>query len=162
MNPEPRSRPLDTPAADEGEALVAAPLQGTVVSIDVMEGDAVAPGRCVAVMESMKMEHEVRAETAGIVRRVHARAGDTVYAGHPLLVLEEADVDDAHGGAEEAVDPDHIRPDLKEVLDAPRRDTRRCPPQGLWLAVAPSNSAPPARTSRTWWMREPGWNTARW
>ncbi len=70
----------DAPAAIEGEALVAAPLQGTVVSIDVAEGDAVAPGRCVAVMESMKMEHEVHADIAGIVRRVHARAGDTVYA----------------------------------------------------------------------------------
>ena len=106
----------DAPAATEGEALVAAPLQGTVVSIDVVAGDAVAPGRCVAVMESMKMEHEVRAEVAGIVRRVHASAGDTVYAGHPLLALEEADIDDVHGGAEETVDPDHIRPDLEEVL----------------------------------------------
>ena len=106
----------DAPAATEGEALVTAPLQGTVVSIDVAEGDPVAPGRCVAVMESMKMEHEVRAEVAGIVRRVHASAGDTVYAGHALLALEEADIDDVHGDAEETVDPDHIRPDLEEVL----------------------------------------------
>ena len=44
-------------AAPEGSLPVPAPLQGTIVAIEVAEGDLVRPGQQIAVLESMKMEH---------------------------------------------------------------------------------------------------------
>src|SRR5436190_992004 len=46
---------------------VAAPMQGTVVSIDVSEGDVVRKGQQLVVLESMKMEHVIAADVAGVV-----------------------------------------------------------------------------------------------
>jgi pyruvate/2-oxoglutarate dehydrogenase complex dihydrolipoamide acyltransferase (E2) component len=43
-------------------------------------------------MEAMKMEHVVTAEVGGVVRAVQVAAGDTVYEGHALVIIEEADV----------------------------------------------------------------------
>jgi EAL domain-containing protein (putative c-di-GMP-specific phosphodiesterase class I) len=53
---------------------------------------------------------------AGIVRAVTVTVGDTVFEGHPLLFIEEAE--DARGSmvAEQKIDLDLIRPDLAEVL----------------------------------------------
>jgi acetyl-CoA carboxylase carboxyltransferase component/biotin carboxyl carrier protein len=110
-------------AGPDGSVAVAAPLQGTIVSIDVREGDAVRSGEQVLVMEAMKMEHEVAATVSGIVRLVAVQPGDTVYGGHPLIYIEEAEVEGGHAGSEADVDLDEIRADLKQVLD--RRATTR-------------------------------------
>ena len=60
------------PGASDSGGLVAtaAPMQGTIVSIAVDEGDAVRAGAPVLVMESMKMEHVVEAATGGSVRAI--------------------------------------------------------------------------------------------
>ena len=59
-----------------------APLQGTIVAIDVGEGDLVRPGQQIAVLESMKMEHLVTAPHGGRVTKVAAgSAGATPDAG---------------------------------------------------------------------------------
>src|SRR5438876_2357114 len=117
------------PAAPEGAVVVRAPMQGTVVAVDVSPGDAVPAGGQLLVMEAMKMEHVVTAPVGGIVRALHVSAGDTVYEGHALLVLEESAVEPA--AAEQAGQSDlaHVRPDLAEVqrrhaltLDAARPD----------------------------------------
>jgi acetyl/propionyl-CoA carboxylase alpha subunit/acetyl-CoA carboxylase carboxyltransferase component len=111
----------------DGTVVVAAPLPGTVVSVDVREGQAVRPGQALLVIESMKMEHEIKAQTGGIVRRVAVAAGDTLYQGHPLLFIEEGEIEAADAVAETAIDPDEIRPDLREILDrqAMTRDAAR-------------------------------------
>ena len=70
-----------------GEAAVYAPLAGTVVSVSAEPGDRVAPGDELLVIEAMKMEHEVRAQAAGLVREVFAAVGVTVPAGAVLVVL---------------------------------------------------------------------------
>src|SRR5581483_6078576 len=108
---------------------VAAPMQGTIVSIDVREGDQVHRGRQLFVMEAMKMEHVIRAHVSGIVRRIAVAERDAVFEGHPLAFIEEAEVSVAESEAAEAVDPDYIRPDLAAVherhhigLDAARPD----------------------------------------
>ena len=106
-----------------GALAVEAPLQGTVVSLAVAEGSAVRSGQQLVVMESMKMEHEIMAQTSGIVRQLAVAVGDTIYQGHPLLFIEEAEVDAGAAAAEEEVDLDEIRPDLREVLD--RRELTR-------------------------------------
>ncbi|MDH4148582.1 MAG: carbamoyl-phosphate synthase large subunit, partial [Acidimicrobiia bacterium] len=76
----------------DGTVAVAAPLQGTIVSLAVAVGDEVAAGQQVLVMESMKMEHVVTATVSGVVRELGVEAGDAVYEGHPLLFVEEGEV----------------------------------------------------------------------
>lgn len=101
----------------DGTVAVAAPLQGTIVAVDVAVGDEVSAGHQLLVMEAMKMEHEVRAATPGIVREVAVDVGDTVFAGHPLVFVEEAEVAVADLGPADGVDLDLIRPDLAEVFE---------------------------------------------
>lgn len=101
----------------DGTIPVAAPLQGTIVSIDVTEGDTIRAGEQLLIMESMKMEHEIKATTNGVVRRISIAVGDTIYEGHPLVFIEEAEVEGMDTMAEEVIDLDAIRPDLREVID---------------------------------------------
>ncbi len=68
-----------------GTEPIAAPMSGRIVSIDVAEGEAVAAGRQVAVIEAMKMEHVVLADRAGFVRALTFAAGDQADAGDPLV-----------------------------------------------------------------------------
>lgn len=100
-----------------GVATVRAPMQGTVVSFEVAPGDAVYIGKPLFVIEAMKMEHEVVAQTSGIVDRLGVSPGDAVFEGHPLIYLLEAEVASAEESEAEAVDLDYIRPDLQEVYD---------------------------------------------
>jgi acetyl/propionyl-CoA carboxylase alpha subunit len=101
----------------EGTVAVAAPMQGTIVSLDVAEGDAVHNGQQLFVMEAMKMEHVIRANVSGIVRLITVIKGDAVFEGHPLAFIEEADVGVAQTVQSQEIDLDHIRNDLKEVLE---------------------------------------------
>src|SRR5882724_8373718 len=106
-----------TPAAPgpAGSVPVAATLQGTIVSIDVAEGDLVRPGQQIAVLESMKMEHLVNAPHGGKVTRIASSAGTTLMQGEAILFLEPVELDQ-HDVTEEAeVDLDHIRADLAEL-----------------------------------------------
>ena len=103
-------------ALADGMLAVRVPLQGTVVSLEVAEGSAVARGAQLAVIEAMKMEHVITAEAAGIVRALHVVPGDTLWEDQLLITLEP---DEGLGDAESAVeeiDLDAIRGDLREVL----------------------------------------------
>jgi len=102
------------------DAVVHAPLAGTVVSVSVEPGDPVTPGDELLVIEAMKMEHEVRAQAAGLVREVPAAVGVTVTAGAVLVVLAESGADAAGHAPAEDVPLDHIRPDLEEVRERHR------------------------------------------
>jgi len=112
-----------TPAApapalpDDGTVAVVAPLQATVGGIEVAVGDLVRPGQAVAVLEAMKMEHVVAAPQGGRVTRIAADKGVTLLKGAPILFVEPADVKADAEAALAEVDPDHIRPDLQEVID---------------------------------------------
>ena len=76
-------------AAVEGEGeRVTAEMQGTVLSVDVAEGDEVAPGDVVCVLEAMKMENDVIAERGGTVTEVAVDEGESVDMGDALIVLE--------------------------------------------------------------------------
>ena len=121
-------RPHDI-VAPENTVAVAAPMQGTIVSIDVQEGDRVHRGQQLFVMEAMKMEHVIQADKSGIVRRITVAVGDAIFDGHPLAFIEEADVETAETADTAQIDLDRVRPDLAEVqerhalgLDAARPD----------------------------------------
>jgi acetyl/propionyl-CoA carboxylase alpha subunit/acetyl-CoA carboxylase carboxyltransferase component len=100
-----------------GSVAVPAPLQGTIVAIDVEEGDLVRPGQQIAVLESMKMEHLVTAPHGGRVTSVAAEAGMTLMQDEAILYLEPAEIDAHDVAEEEDVDLDHIRPDLAELIE---------------------------------------------
>ncbi|HZQ39075.1 MAG TPA: carboxyl transferase domain-containing protein, partial [Dehalococcoidia bacterium] len=102
---------------EDGAGAVVTPLQGTVVAIEVQEGETVRAGQTLVIMEAMKMEHEIKAAVAGVVRRIAVAVGDTLYADQPLLYLEPSEVEGGEAVSEEEVDLDEIRPDLREVVD---------------------------------------------
>ena len=72
----------------KGPAPLIAPMPGMIVRINVTEGDVVKPGQGLVVMEAMKMENELRATTAGAVRRVLVAPGTAVEKGALLLEME--------------------------------------------------------------------------
>lgn len=71
----------------DGES-VTAEMQGTILSVEVGEGDEVEPGDTVCILEAMKMENDVVAERGGTVSQVLVSEGDSVDMGDVLLVLE--------------------------------------------------------------------------
>jgi acetyl/propionyl-CoA carboxylase alpha subunit/acetyl-CoA carboxylase carboxyltransferase component len=103
-------------AGPAGSEPVPAPLQGTVVAIEVAEGDLVRPGQQIAVLESMKMEHLVTAPHGGRVTKIVTESGVTLMQGEPILFLEPAEVDGDEAEQEAAIDLEHIRPDLAELI----------------------------------------------
>jgi acetyl/propionyl-CoA carboxylase alpha subunit/acetyl-CoA carboxylase carboxyltransferase component len=120
VQPAPQVDVLDEARGPDGTLPLRAPLQGTVISLAAEVGQAVRAGQTVAVMESMKMEHEITAEVSGYVRELAVAAGDTVFEGQALAFVEEADVGAGGGAAKAEVDLDHIRPDLAEVIERHR------------------------------------------
>jgi len=105
-------------ASDVPEGAVLAPMPARLVQLSVAEGDVVAAGAELAVLEAMKMEHVLLAPHAGRVGALLAVAGGYVVQGQPLLVLEAVD-DAADVGVQGCAthDPDHIRADLQRVID---------------------------------------------
>ena len=74
------------PAAGAGKT-VKSPLPGIIISIDVKEGQAVKRGQKVAVIEAMKMENDILAESDGTVTAIHASKGDSVLEGADIVTI---------------------------------------------------------------------------
>jgi acetyl-CoA/propionyl-CoA carboxylase biotin carboxyl carrier protein len=83
----PRPRAGSSGGAGAGNGMIAAPMQGTIVKVLVSEGDEVAAGQAVLVLEAMKMENHLNADQGGTVKEVRVKAGDTVGTGDVLVVL---------------------------------------------------------------------------
>lgn len=99
-----------------GEA-VFSPVQGLVVSMDLKAGDVVEQGDILFVVESMKMEHEVKSPASGIVHEICLDLNEQALADKPVLVLEDVQRGADTGQVEEEVDLDHVRDDLAEVFE---------------------------------------------
>ena len=69
--------------------VVTSELQGTIVGLFVEAGSAVRAGQVVALVESMKMHHEITVAVDGVVESVMIVHGDTVSSGQPLLAVVE-------------------------------------------------------------------------
>jgi geranyl-CoA carboxylase alpha subunit len=78
--------PPDLTEAAAGGAIVA-PMHGQLVALEVAEGDAVQAGQRLAILEAMKMQHEIVAPDAGTVDTIVSAAGKQVAQGDMLLTL---------------------------------------------------------------------------
>lgn len=85
--PQPAAAPVPAAKpAGEGKA-VTSPLPGVIIEVSVKEGDTVAAGQKVAVLEAMKMENEIQAEKAGVVTKIHVSKGDSVLEGASIVTI---------------------------------------------------------------------------
>ena len=74
-----------------GRDAVVSPMQGTVLAVEVEDGDVVEAGQVLCVVEAMKMENEVHAHRAGTVTELSVAVGQPVGTGQVICVLSGAD-----------------------------------------------------------------------
>ena len=83
-----RRRRAGRPGGGSGRpGRVTVPMQGTIVDVLVAVGDEVEPGQPICVLEAMKMENQVQAETGGTVTELRVVPGDTVAAGDVVAII---------------------------------------------------------------------------
>jgi len=91
----PAKRPVRRPAARLGARAtgnaLASPMQGTIVKVAVTEGDVIAEGDLVVVLEAMKMEQPLVAHRAGKVHGLAATVGQTVSSGSVICQIDQVD-----------------------------------------------------------------------
>lgn len=73
----------------DGEAMITSPMPGIIVAVRVDEGQTVRQGDKVVILESMKMENELRAPCDGIVTHVHVSAGASVDKDQVLVTISQ-------------------------------------------------------------------------
>ena len=108
---------------------ITAPMQGTIVTIDVVVGQQVRNGQQLMLIESMKMHHSIESTADGAIEALVAMVGDTVMEHAIVARLTPGQVTIAAVTEATGEDPAHIRADLAEVvarhevgLDAARPD----------------------------------------
>lgn len=89
------STQLQANADDAGDGTILAAMHGTLLEIAVSEGDKVKTGTKLAVLEAMKMQHEILAEIDGTVSKIVAKAGDQIGADELIMEIEPSDEDGA-------------------------------------------------------------------
>ena len=82
----PAAAPVASAVTVAGET-VAAPMPGTILGVNVKEGDAVTAGQVLCILEAMKMENEIKAPSAGTIKQVLVARGQAVETGAPLVVI---------------------------------------------------------------------------
>ncbi len=76
------------PAPSAGASAVKSPLPGTIMSFTVKEGDTVAAGATVCVLEAMKMENDIHTTKGGTVKKILVNVGDAVADGADIMIIE--------------------------------------------------------------------------
>jgi acetyl-CoA/propionyl-CoA/long-chain acyl-CoA carboxylase, biotin carboxylase, biotin carboxyl carrier protein len=82
-----RDRTRGRGAAGAGKDAVVSPMQGTVLAVEVADGDEVGAGQVVCIVEAMKMENEVHAHRAGRVTDLSVAPGQPVKTGQVICVI---------------------------------------------------------------------------
>jgi len=75
-------------AGGHGRDAVVSPMQGTVLAVEVADGDEVEPGDVICVIEAMKMENEITAPSAGTVEELGVSEGGSVATGDTIAVIK--------------------------------------------------------------------------
>ena len=79
--------PAAAPAVTGAGEAVSAPMPGTIVKVNVTQGQAVNAGDVLCVLEAMKMENDITAPKAGTVTQIVAAKGTSVASGDPLVII---------------------------------------------------------------------------
>ncbi len=84
---ERRLRAAGSTVIDDGEFHLKAPMPGLIVAIPVAEGDIVQKGQVLLILESMKMQNELKSPKDGTIHRIRIKAGETVEQKQALLTV---------------------------------------------------------------------------
>jgi acetyl-CoA/propionyl-CoA carboxylase biotin carboxyl carrier protein len=82
-----RERERARTSGGAGKDAIVSPMQGTVLAVEVAEGDEVHAGQVVCIVEAMKMENEVHAHRAGRITELSVAAGEPVKTGQVICVV---------------------------------------------------------------------------
>ena len=82
-----RGRSRSGRGSGAGKDAVVSPMQGTVLAVEVVEGDEVEPGQVICIVEAMKMENEVHAHRAGRITELSVAPGQPVKTGQVICVV---------------------------------------------------------------------------
>ena len=83
----PAAAPAAAPAVTGAGEAVNAPMPGTILKVNVSQGQAVKEGDVLCVLEAMKMENEIMAPKSGTVTQVVVSKGSSVNTGDALVVI---------------------------------------------------------------------------
>jgi acetyl-CoA/propionyl-CoA carboxylase biotin carboxyl carrier protein len=72
-----------------GVNTITSPMQGTVLKVDVAEGESISAGQVVCVVEAMKMENEIVSHRDGVVRGLAVVAGEPIASGQLVCHVED-------------------------------------------------------------------------
>jgi acetyl-CoA/propionyl-CoA carboxylase, biotin carboxylase, biotin carboxyl carrier protein len=86
-----RDRTRDAGGHGAGRDAIVSPMQGTVLAVEVAEGDSVDAGDVICIVEAMKMENEVHAHRAGTVTDLSVSSGQPVTTGQVICVIAAED-----------------------------------------------------------------------
>ena len=118
-DPQPHRQEFEAPSPALDKDAVTAPMRARILEISVRQGQAVAAGTQIAVVEAMKMEHVITAPRTGVVRAIATEVGDVIHAGSPIVFLEDAPgLNPTASNGEAGLPPrdeDALRDDLAEV-----------------------------------------------
>tara|TARA_S200000501_G_scaffold368046_1_gene405335 strand:+ start:11447 stop:13183 length:1737 start_codon:yes stop_codon:yes gene_type:complete len=78
-------------SAAGGDGNISVPMQGTIVKIQVAEGDKVEAGDILVVLEAMKMENNIASDVNGIIAEITIEEGDSVGAGDIIILIDLED-----------------------------------------------------------------------
>ena len=88
-----QAKPVSAPAAPKAAPVAAAgatvsPMPGTILKVNVKEGDTVKAGDSVVILEAMKMENDITAPKDGVVKKLFVNEKQTVAKGEALFEVE--------------------------------------------------------------------------
>jgi acetyl/propionyl-CoA carboxylase alpha subunit/acetyl-CoA carboxylase carboxyltransferase component len=116
-----RSDAADVPSEHPDETVVRAPMPGVLVEVTVSPGEDVVPGAPLFVLESMKLEHVVTADTAMRVEQMVARVGDSVDETSVVVLVTRGEHPGVMTSAVTEADLDRPRPELTVIEERRRR-----------------------------------------
>ena len=79
--------PTPAPAPSADATTITAPIPGTIISVNVKEGDTVTKGQTLIILEAMKLENEIVSTVDGTVTGIHTGYDQIVNAGDPLITI---------------------------------------------------------------------------
>jgi acetyl/propionyl-CoA carboxylase alpha subunit/acetyl-CoA carboxylase carboxyltransferase component len=110
---KPAVAPAGFESAPDGMATINTPVGGLLISVDVSVGSQVAAGQQIAIVEAMKMEHVVQAQTSGQIGQVLVAVGAQLAQGQPIAFLTPS----SGGMSEMARDADADTPETNSQYD---------------------------------------------